>query len=580
VHSTRQDANLAALQAGAGLPGHILDVVVLTSDPGLLATLHQSAGPEHAIWHAPSADTAVDLLVGGRCSILVADLGALRGDAAALLDRLHAQFPELILMATGRREEEHSVAMLVSDQRIYRFLHKPVSPARANLFLSAASRRYNELRNAVPIDLITGKHIVPRSKTPAIVISLVVLLSLAAGGAFWWQSRKEPVAVAPPPRAVGSLTPDEQIADFLARGEMALATDRLVDPRGNNAVEYYRSVLALQPDNPGAHTGLERVGMKMESRVLEALQERDAARGATALATLQHAVPEYPRLDELRAELLALSRSSRSPISVASPAEPVKRPPARTSAPASTPGAKAATTQTAPTPTPSVDAPAPGAAALTVTAPAAAATAAAAAGSDPTPSELDNVARLRGRGILLEPPVNNAYEQLLALRAKYPYSIGVRTEQQQLASTFLDRTRTALAASDVATASAFLSRVDNLVPNMAATKSLQTQLATLQQRSQFNSNIVQAKTLKRVREVPPVYPRDAERQKLSGWVDVEFTVAPDGSTQDLVVRGAEPQRTFDQAAIDAVKRWRFEPIMRDGTAVAQRAALRIRFELK
>jgi len=580
VHSTRQDANLAALQAGAGLPGHILDVVVLTSDPGLLATLHQSAGPEHAIWHAPSADTAVDLLVGGRCSILVADLGALRGDAAALLDRLHAQFPELILMATGRREEEHSVAMLVSDQRIYRFLHKPVSPARANLFLSAASRRYNELRNAVPIDLITGKHIVPRSKTPAIVISLVVLLSLAAGGAFWWQSRKEPVAVAPPPRAVGSLTPDEQIADFLARGEMALATDRLVDPRGNNAVEYYRSVLALQPDNPGAHTGLERVGMKMEARVLEALQERDAARGATALATLQHAVPEYPRLDQLRAELLALSRSSRSPISVAPPPEPVKRPPARTSAPASTPGAKAATTQTAPTPTPSVDAPALGAAALTVTAPAAAATAAAAAGSDPTPSELDNVARLRGRGILLEPPVNNAYEQLLALRAKYPYSIGVRTEQQQLASTFLDRTRTALAAGDVALASAFLSRVDNLVPNMAATKSLQTQLATLQQQSQFNSNIVQAKTLKRVREVPPVYPRDAERQKLSGWVDVEFTVAPDGSTQDLVVRGAEPQRTFDQAAIDAVKRWRFEPIMRDGTAVAQRAALRIRFELK
>jgi len=580
VHSTRQDANLAALQAGAGLPGHILDVVVLTSDPGLLATLHQSAGPEHAIWHAPSADTAVDLLVGGRCSILVADLGALRGDAAALLDRLHAQFPELILMATGRREEEHSVAMLVSDQRIYRFLHKPVSPARANLFLSAASRRYNELRNAVPIDLITGKHIVPRSKTPAIVISLVVLLSLAAGGTFWWQSRKEPVAVAPPPRAVGSLTPDEQIADFLARGEMALATDRLVDPRGNNAVEYYRSVLALQPDNPGAHTGLERVGMKMEARVLEALQERDAARGATALATLQHAVPEYPRLDQLRAELLALSRSSRSPISVAPPPEPVKRPPVRTSAPASTPGAKAATTQTAPTPTPSVDAPAPGAAALTVTAPAAAATAAAAAGSDPTQSELDNVARLRGRGILLEPPVNNAYEQLLALRAKYPYSIGVRTEQQQLASTFLDRTRTALAASDVATASAFLSRVDNLVPNMAATKSLQTQLATLQQQSQFNSNIVQAKTLKRVREVPPVYPRDAERQKLSGWVDVEFTVAPDGSTQDLVVRGAEPQRTFDQAAIDAVKRWRFEPITRHGTAVAQRAALRIRFELK
>src|SRR4029079_13164394 len=129
--------------------GHVLDVVVLTSDPGLLATLREAGGPEHAILHAPSADSVVDLLICGCCSILVADLGALRGDAAALLDRLHAQFPELILMATGRREEEHSVAMLVNHTRISSILHKPVSPARANLFLSAASRRYNELRNTV-----------------------------------------------------------------------------------------------------------------------------------------------------------------------------------------------------------------------------------------------------------------------------------------------------------------------------------------------------------------------------------------------------------------------------------------------
>lgn len=573
MHSTRQDPNLAALQAGAGLPGHVLDVVVLTSDPGLLATLREAGGPEHAIWHAPSADTAVDLLVGGRCSILIADLGALRGDAAALLDRLHAQFPELILMATGRRDEEHSVAMLVSDQRVYRFLHKPVSPARANLFLSAATRRYNELRSAVPIDLITGKHIVPRSNTTAIVVCLVVLLSVAAGGALWWQSRKPPAAVRPPPRAVGSLTQEEQIADFLARGEMALATDRLVDPRGNNAAEYYRGVLALQPDNVGAHTGLERVAMKLEARVLEALQARDPARGATALAALQRAVPEYARLDELRAELLTLSRSSRSPISAAPPPppEPVKRPPARTSAPVPAPAAKSATPKEAPAP------PAPTAAAA---APAPAPQAPPAAASDPSASELDNVVRLRGRGVLLEPPGNNAYELLLALRAKYPYSIGVRTEQQQLASAFLERTRTALAAGDAETARAFLSRVDTLVPNMAATKSLQTQLAALQQQRTFASQIVQAKTLKRVREVPPVYPRDAERQNISGWVDVEFTVAPDGATQDLVVRGAEPQRMFDQAAIDAVKRWRFEPVKRDGAVVAQRAAVRIRFELK
>jgi TonB family protein len=552
------------LQAGAGLPGHVLDVVVLTSDPGVLATLREATGPEHAIWHAPSADNAVDLLVGGRCSILIADLGALRGDAAALLDRLHVQFPELILMATGRRDEEHSVAMLVSDQRIYRFLHKPVSPARANLFLAAATRRYNELRQAEPLHLTTAKQIAAQPRSSAIVVSIAFLLIVAAAAAVWFMTREEPVPVVPPLRQAGTFTQEEQIADHLARGQMAIVTDRLIDPRGNNAVEYFRSVLAVQPDNAEALAGLQRVGAALEVDVVEALKAQNPARGATALATLQRAVPDYPRLDTLRAELLALSRSSRTPISAAPPPAPVRQLPPRTPAPRS---AAQAPTEAAQTPAPQVRAPASRAEIPP-------------ASARPSASELDAVARLRSRGILLEPPGANAYEQLLALRAKYPDSNEVRVEQQQLASAFLERTRTALAAGDVDTARALLSRVDTLVPNMTATKSLQTQLAAAQQERNFATNIVQAKTLKLVREAPPIYPREAERQGLSGWVDVEFTVAPNGTTQDLVVRGAQPLRTFDQAAIDAVKRWRFEPVMRNGAPVPQRAAVRIRFQLK
>lgn len=564
MQSTRHDSNLAALQAGAGLPGHVLDVVVLSSDPGVLATLREAAGPEHAIWHAPSADTAVDLLVGGRCSILVADLGALRGDAANLLDQLHSQFPELILMATGRRDEEHSVAMLVSDGRIYRFLHKPVSPARANLFLAAATRRYNELRNTVPVGLATARNVAARPNIALIVAGIVALLIAAAGVAIWQIRRNTPEPVAPP-RQVGTFTQPEQIADYLARGQMAIVTDRLIEPRGNNALEYFRSVLALQPDNAEARAGLLRVGAGLEARVVEALQARNPARGATALTALQHAVPDYSRLDALRAELLALSRSTRTPISVAPPPAPVPRQPASTRA--SAPAQAAAETPPAQTET---EAPAPERSP----------TAAAPAASGPTAAELDAVARLRGRGVLLEPAGNNAYEQLLALREKYPESNELRTEQQQLAFTFLERTRTALAAGDVATAQTFLSRVDTLVPNMTATKALQAQLATAQQQRALASNVVQAKTLKRVREVPPNYPREAERQGISGWVDVEFTIAADGTTQDVAVSNSQPLRTFDQAAVDAVKRWRFEPVMRDGAAVSQRAAMRIRFELK
>jgi TonB family protein len=559
------------LQAGAGLPGHVLDVVVLSSDPSVLATLREGAGPEHTIWHAPSADTAVDLLVGGRCSILIADLGALRGDAANLLDQLHAQFPELILLATGRRDEEHSVAMLVSDGRIYRFLHKPVSPARASLFLQAATRRYNEMRSAEPVAMATGRTVAARSNTSLIVGGIVALLIAAAGVIYWQTRRSEPEPIAPP-RPVGTLTQPEQIADYLARGQMAIVTDRLIEPRGNNATEYFRAVLALQPDNADAKAGLLRVGAGLEARVVEALQAGNPAHGATALTALQRAVPDYPRLDVLRNELLTLSRSTRTPISVAPTPAPVPRQPAAASVRAreQTPAADDAAAAT-PSETPAPAAPTPAPKAETQQAPAAA--------GAPT-AEVDAIAKLRGRGMLLEPAGNNAYEQLLALRQKYPDSNELRTEQQQLAFTFLERTRTALAAGDVDTAQTFLSRVDTLVPNMTATKALQAQLATAQQQHAFATNIVQAKTLKRVREVPPVYPREAERLGVKGWVDVEFTIAPDGTTQDVVVRNSQPQRTFDQSAVDAVKRWRFEPVTRDGATVAQRAAMRIRFELK
>jgi TonB family protein len=438
------------------------------------------------------------------------------------------------------------------------------------LFLQAATRRYNEMRSAEPVAMATGKIVAARSNTGLIVGGIVALLIAAAGVIFWQTRRSEPEPIAPP-RPVGTLTQPEQIADYLARGQMAIVTDRLIEPRGNNATEYFRAVLALQPDNADAKAGLLRVGAGLEARVVEALQAGNPAHGATALSALQRAVPDYPRLDVLRNELLTLSRSTRTPISVAPTPAPVPRQPAVAPVRAreQTPVADDAA---APTPSPAHEAPTP--------APKAAATQQAPAASGAPTAEVDAIAKLRGRGMLLEPAGSNAYEQLLALRQKYPDSNQVRTEQQQLAFAFLERPRTALAAGDVDTARTFLSRVDTLVPNMTATKALQAQLATAQQQPAFATNIVQAKTLKRVREVPPVYPREAERLGVKGWVDVEFTIAPDGTTQDVLVRNSDPQRTFDQSAVDAVKRWRFEPVMRDGAVVAQRAAMRIRFELK
>lgn len=58
----------------------------------------------------------------------------------------------------------------------------------------------------------------------------------------------------------------------------------------------------------------------------------------------------------------------------------------------------------------------------------------------------------------------------------------------------------------------------------------------------------------------PRYPPAALRARQSGSVQVEFTVAPDGSVSSARVVSAQPDRVFDREAVAAVKRWRFQPV--------------------
>jgi protein TonB len=81
------------------------------------------------------------------------------------------------------------------------------------------------------------------------------------------------------------------------------------------------------------------------------------------------------------------------------------------------------------------------------------------------------------------------------------------------------------------------------------------------------------------RRVEPVYPAEARRTRRQGWVDVVFTVQPDGSVTGATVADADPRYVFDRAALAAVSRWRFIPGAQDGKAVASPMRQRIEFRL-
>ncbi|QWP77680.1 energy transducer TonB [Lysobacter sp. K5869] len=69
-----------------------------------------------------------------------------------------------------------------------------------------------------------------------------------------------------------------------------------------------------------------------------------------------------------------------------------------------------------------------------------------------------------------------------------------------------------------------------------------------------------ASDLRAVSTPAPRYPPEALRAGTSGEVQVEFTVGTDGSVTAARVVRANPARVFDREAVNAVRKWRFQPV--------------------
>ncbi|MBT2750160.1 MULTISPECIES: energy transducer TonB [unclassified Lysobacter] len=66
--------------------------------------------------------------------------------------------------------------------------------------------------------------------------------------------------------------------------------------------------------------------------------------------------------------------------------------------------------------------------------------------------------------------------------------------------------------------------------------------------------------LRAVSTPAPRYPPEALRAGTSGEVQVEFTVGTDGSVTAARVVRSNPARVFDREAVNAVRKWRFQPV--------------------
>jgi TonB family protein len=178
---------------------------------------------------------------------------------------------------------------------------------------------------------------------------------------------------------------------------------------------------------------------------------------------------------------------------------------------------------------------------------------------------------------LLEPANDNAKAHFLALIETDATGPAVVSARQGLGGAYVNELRGALARDQLDAAGTWLEEARTIGYAGAELDSLDKQLGEARQKAAQRHAVVGANSLQRLEYVAPKFPAATRNRGMSGWVELQFTVRADGSTADIVVTNSSPRRTFDNAAMTAVGQWRYKPVLRDGKAIEQRAAVRIRF---
>jgi protein TonB len=180
---------------------------------------------------------------------------------------------------------------------------------------------------------------------------------------------------------------------------------------------------------------------------------------------------------------------------------------------------------------------------------------------------------------LIEPADDSAKYYFAALRSVDPQNPGLPTLAQDLGARLVAKAERALTLKQYDAARSWLNEATDVGYSSPSSAAARSALESALVEQKLLANVVSASELALVKSAEPVYPRAAELRGIEGWVEVEFTVAEGGEVKDIAVRSANPPGVFEQAAISALSKWRYKPVLRDAKPVAQRARVRIRFTL-
>lgn len=584
VRSDRSDLSAAAVAfQDRGNPRRL---IALTRDPALGRALQELAG-DLSVHIVQDLRKLSDELLAHGTSLALLDAAALDAPVDGVVDAITAQFPDLRLMVAGHTSEQSLLASRIASETVFRFVHKPATAQRLKLFLDAAMREGERRRAGADGAGTSGA--TPRGPSPrALFFAVLAAVSMAAAAAwvFW------------PEGAAARLNASDlaRVEELVQRAGVALAASRHVASDGSSAAELYRDALAIDAVNGDARTGFDNAIDRALGSAEQAVLAGRLDDARVTVEAVRLIAPQNQRLQfldtQLDKETARLSADAEQRLALEARQQQIRAAidrmteRARRGALVDPPGDNAITQFRA------AEALNPGDPAVR-----SARDALVASLLNAADFELD-ARRLPSAGQFVEAAgqINSSAPGLITMRR--------RLAEAAAPTAPVPTTPPAQAVTrpppEVVTPAVVESTppVTEPAPPVQSVQSVQTQAAEIAPATTTpvptsitapatpsptaagflpGEGVVAESRLKALRRAPAEYPAQALERLISGWVELEFTVAKDGSVKDIEVTAAEPRRVFDAASVAALRRYRYAPVLRDGQPVEQRARTRMRF---
>jgi TonB family protein len=538
-------------------------LIALTNDVALSRSVQELVASGIEVGIVQSAQALSDELLQHASAIALIDCATVDTPIEALVDAISAQFPDLRVLVAGHSADQNLLATRIARQTVFRFVHKPASAQRLKLFLDAVGRQSDRPRTPTaspgesnPLGAASAAKARAakgnasgggsKSRLTGIGIGIGIVLAIALGVWLFWpkgDTQSQPRAA----QAASVAATTGPAGELIGKADQAFAAGRYVASDGTSAAELYRDALKSDSKNEVARSGFDRSVEYGLRTAEEALLASRADAAAVVAENLRLLVPGNSRLAFLQAQ--------------------IDKETARVSADATQRQAQEAKQAR-------------------------------------IRDSLDLMTEAMGRGALIEPARNNAVLHFRAAAEISAADPAVRNARETLVAALLTAADSELTAKHLASATRMIdaaASINSGAPGLDVLRRRQRELqpppevqaaasvaapalqaapeaaSPVAEASDKQDTIVAESTLQRVSKVDPTYPQRALEQLASGWVELQFTVATDGSVKDVAVIDSQPKAMFDKSAAAALRRWRYAPVMRDGLAVPQRAHIRMRF---